>query len=160
VAAVLFAYFAATCSNDDQLEACPTPAPGSVEDGFVQDARSQANFDLVYPCFLPNTETLESSAVTGTSGRQQAEFVWNGTFDLTVRQSQFPPAVTAPPAGASRSVIDLYPNVRADLIEVNDASGDSLYHLLWQRENIYYELQALGPGAQRDLVLRVARSLE
>jgi hypothetical protein len=35
-----------------------------------------------------------------------------------------------------------------------------MYHLLWQRDDIYYELQAFGPPQQRRLILEIARSLE
>ena len=99
-------------------------------------------------------------AVTGQPGRQQAELVFDGPFDLTLRQSQYPPAVSADPAGASHSEVALFPNVRATLIEVNDGTSRALYHLLWDQNGVYYELQALGPPQQRRTVLEIARSLQ
>ncbi len=99
-------------------------------------------------------------AVTGQPGRQQAELVFDGPFDLTLRQAQYAPAVSADPAGASRTEIDLLPNVRATLIERNDGTRKALYHLLWQRNGIYYEVQALGPPLQRRTILLVATSLQ
>ena len=137
-----------------------TPLPGSDEDLLVQSARQAAGFVLLYPCYVPNAQTLESTAVTGEPGRQATSFVWTGPFEFTIRQSQYPPAVSPDPSGASLSTLDLFPNVRADLIERNDASGDAMYHLLWQRNNVYYELQAFGPPQQRRIILEIARSLE
>ena len=159
-AAVLFVYMAATCGSVEQTEACATPVPGSEAAALIEDARSQAGFELVYPCFLPNAQMLESTAVTGEPGRQAVAFVWNGPFEFTIRQSQYPPAVSADPSGASRVAIDLFPATRATLIERNDASGDALYHLLWQQDDIYYELLAYGPPQQRRIILDIARSLE
>lgn len=160
VLAALFIWGAATCSSDDDTSACPMPAAGSDAEALLQSAIAGAGFDLLYPCELPNSQVLTSTAVIGEPGRQQAELVWVGPFDLTLRQSQYPPAVSPDPAGASRSLIDLFPNTQAQLIEVNDASGDSLYHLFWDREGIYYEIQAFGPPQQRRLILEAARSLE
>jgi hypothetical protein len=153
-------YLAVTCSSNDPAEGCALPMPGSEEFALVEDATSQAEFDLVYPCFLPNAQTLESTAVTGEPGRQAVSFVWVGPFEFTVRQSQFPPAVAPDPSGASRTGLNLFPNVRAELIERNDGSGDAMYHLFWQEDDIYYELQAFGPAQQRRTILQIARSLE
>jgi hypothetical protein len=135
------------------------PEPGTTAGDALLRARGQANFDVLYPCQLPGGERLESSSVTGTPGRQQAELVFAGPFDLTIRQSQYPPAVAPDPAGASRIVVDLFPNVRADLIERNDGSSRALYHLFWSRNGVYYEVQAFGPPLQRRHILMVATSL-
>ena len=126
---------------------------------MLRRTRTQANFDVLYPCQLPGGQRFESSSVTGTPGRQQAELVFAGPFDLTVRQAQYPPAISQDPAGASRIVVDLFPNVRADLIERNDGSSRALYHLFWTRNGIYYEVQAFGPALQRRVILMVATSL-
>jgi hypothetical protein len=155
-----FIYAAATCDSADPTEACPTPVAGSEDAMLLENARSQVDFALLYPCYLPNTEHLESTAVIGEPGRRQAEITWTGTFEMTIRQSQYPPAVSPDPAGASRSVLDLFSNTRATLIERNDASGEAMYHLFWQRNDIYYELQAFGPPQQRRIILEVARSLQ
>jgi hypothetical protein len=153
-------YLATTCQPVDQASACATPVPGSDAEQKIADTRSKAGFPLLYPCFLPNAEDLESTAVTGEPGRQMVEFVWTGPFDFTVRQSQFPPAVSADPSGASRVSVDLFPSIQATLIELNDASGDSQYHLLWTKDQVYYELQAVGPPQQRRVILQIARSLQ
>jgi hypothetical protein len=163
VSAVLLAagvYLAFTCSSNDPGEGCALPPPGSEEDQLIQDAKNRAGFQLLYPCYLPNAQTLESTAVIGDPGRQAVSFVWVGPFEFTIRQSQFPPAVSPDPSGSSRMALDLFPNTRAELIEVNDASGDALYHLYWQRDDIYYELQAFGPPQQRRIILEIARSLQ
>jgi hypothetical protein len=94
------------------------------------------------------------------AGRQQAELVFTGPFDLTIRQSQFAPAVSPDPSGASRTVIDLFPNVRATLIERYDGTSRALYHLFWERDGIHYEVQAVGPHQQRRLILLIATSLQ
>jgi hypothetical protein len=153
-------YLAFTCSSNDRGEVCALPPSGSAEDQLLQDAKSRAGFQLLYPCYLPNAQTLESTAVTGDPGRQAVSFVWVGPFEFTIRQSQFPPAASPDPSGSSRMAFDLFPNVRAELIEVNDASGDAMYHLYWLRDDIYYELQAFGPPQQRRIILDIARSLE
>jgi hypothetical protein len=98
--------------------------------------------------------------VTGERGRQKAELTFSGPFDLTVRQSQFPPAVNPDPAGASRRFVDLLPNVRATLIEKNDGSNRALYHLFWEQNDLFYEVQASGPALQQRLILLVATSLQ
>ena len=99
-------------------------------------------------------------AVTGQPGRQQAELVFDGPFDLTLRQSQYPPAVAADPAGASHSEVALFPNVRATLVERNDGTRCALYHLFWEQDGLFYEVQASGPPLQRRTILNVARSLQ
>ena len=160
MAFVVFVYLASTCNSSTVVEACALPPQGSAAAGLIEDARSQAGFELEYPCYLPNAQRLESSAVTGESGRQQASFVWVGPFEFTIRQAQYPPAVSPDPSGASRTTVDLSPRTPATLIERNDASGDVLYHLFWQDQSIHYELQAFGPPQQRRIILEIARSLE
>lgn len=152
-------WLAATCSSDE-VEACPTPVPGSNQAALLQRTRDEADFNVLYPCQLPLGQSLRSGTVTGAPGRQQAELVWDGPFDLTLRQAQYPPAVSPDPAGASTIAVNLFANVRATLIERNDGSGGALYHLLWQRDGIYYEVQAVGPPLQRRAILNVATSLE
>ena len=157
---LLFVYVASTCSSVDRSQACATPLLGTEAFVLLEDARSQAGFALLYPCYLPNAETLESTAVTGEPGRQAAALVWTGPFEFTIRQSQYPPAVSADPSGASRVTIDLFPATPATLIEQNDATGDALYHLLWEDDDIYFELLAYGPPQQRRIILDIARSLQ
>lgn len=96
----------------------------------------------------------------GETGRQRVELVFQGAFDMTLRQAQVPPPVTPDPTGASRITVRLFDNVPASLIESNDGTGDALYHLYWERNGVYYELQAYGPPLQRETILRVARSLK
>jgi hypothetical protein len=160
VLGVLALYFIATCSGGSPVAACPTPTPGSDQDAILQRARDGARFPLLYPCSLPGSQRLESSSVIGEAGRQQAEFVFAGAFDIAVRQSQFPPAIGPDPAGASRRTIDLFPNVRATLIEINDGSGDAQYHYFWERNGIYFEVQAVGPALQERAMRQVATSLQ
>jgi hypothetical protein len=150
----------ATCGGNSAVRSCPRPASGSDQDDMLQRAETTAGFDVLYPCFLPQTQNLSSTSVIGEAGRRQAELVFDGPYDLTIRQAQFPPAVSPDPAGASRITIDLFPNVKAMLIEVNDGTGEALYHLFWERQGIYYELQAYGPPLQRRAILNVATSLE
>lgn len=149
-----------TCSSNDPTSACPTPEPGSTEAGLLRDARSRAVFAVLYPCRLPGAERLMSIAVNGAAPRQRVELLFDGPFDMVVRQSQFPPPVAPDPSGASRIDIDLFPNVRAELLERYDGSRRAEYHLYWQRNGIFYEVQAEGPPLQRNLILALARSLE
>jgi hypothetical protein len=149
-----------TCKSNDQVSACPTPVPGSTEDQFLQSARGQAAFALRFPCYLPLSEKLSDSTATGDAGRQEIDLVWTGPFDMTIRQSQFAPAVSPDPTGSSREEIQLFSNVSAALITEDDGTGRTLYHLFWQQGDIYYELQASGPPLQRDTILKIARSLQ
>jgi hypothetical protein len=149
-----------TCDSEDQVDACPLPEPGSDAYLYVQRAIDEADFEVQYPCYLPNSQRLRSSAITGEPDRQLVEFAWDGPFDMTIRQAQFAPAPVAATVGASRRTIDLFPNTRATFIEINDGSAKAQYHLLWNRNGIYYELQAVGPPLQQDTVLRIARSLQ
>ena len=122
--------------------------------------RDQAGFEVLYPCSVPGGTSLANGSVIGTDGRQQAELVFEGVFDLTVRQAQFPPVVAPDPAGAARRTIDLFPNVRATLIEINDGSGNASYHYFWDRNGIFYEVQAIGPPLQERAIRAVATSLQ
>jgi hypothetical protein len=149
-----------TCSPDDRTEACPTPVPDSPGAVRMQEARGLARFQVAYPCFLPNGQRLETTSVTGPSGRQQVELAFDGPFEMRFRQSQFPPAVSADPAGASRVVVELFDNTPATLIERYDGSSKALYHLLWERNGFFWELQASGPPQQRRAILESARSLQ
>ena len=161
LAAILFVYLASTCnSTATSVDACDVPATGTEAFRLIEDAQTTADFSLMYPCYLPNAQTLESTAVTGEMGRQAASFVWVGPFEFTIRQSQYPPAVSPDPSGASRTMIDLFASTPATLIERNDASGDAMYHLFWQDNDVHYELQAFGPPQQRRIILEIARSLE
>jgi hypothetical protein len=160
LAAVLFVYMAATCEAAPRVVACSTPPAGSEEERLLESARGQAGFPVLYPCYLPNSQVLESTAVTGQPGRQLVSLVWRGPFEFSIRQAQYPPAVSPDPSGASRTTVDLFSNTRATLIERFDGSGAAMYHLFWQRDNVYYELQAFGPPQQRRIILEIARSLE
>jgi hypothetical protein len=155
-------FMALTCETDDSVGACPPlPEPGSEDYVIVTRAVDEARFSLMFPCYLPNSQELQTSSITGEIGRQSVEFAWEGPFkDLALRQSQYAPAPVAATVGASRRTIDLFPNTRATFIEINDGSADAQYYLLWSRGGIYYELQAVGPPLQQELVLRIARSLE
>jgi hypothetical protein len=135
------------------------PVEGSKESQVLNDARSRATLPVLYPCQLPAGETLLSGSVTGDRGRQQAELVFGGPFDLRLRQSQYPPPRDADPTGASQSVVRLFPNVQGTLVERNDGSTKALYHLFWVKDGLYYEVQAVGPPLGRDYILQVATSL-
>jgi hypothetical protein len=160
VAGALILYMVATCGGGEPVSACPLPAPGSPQDAILRRTRDGADFAVRYPCHMPLGQQLSSSTVTGVSGRQQAELVFSGTFDLTIRQAQFPPAISPDPSGASRRTIDLFPNTRAILIEINDASGDAQYHYFWERDGFYFELQSVGPPLQERTMRQVATSLQ
>jgi hypothetical protein len=157
---VVIAIMFVTCSSSDPESDCPVPRAGSEAASVLNQARSRAGFTVLYPCQLPAGENLDTMTVVGQPGRQQLEFVFVGPFDLKVRQAQYPPAMLPDPAGASRSVVELFPNVRGTLIEVNDGTGKALYHLFWEQNGIFYEVQALGPPLQRRAVLLVATSLQ
>jgi hypothetical protein len=136
------------------------PLDGSEGANQLARVRSQAGFAIRYPCFLPGGESLESAAVTGQPGRQQTQLIFDGPYEMAIRQSQFAPPVTAAPTGASRTTIDLFPNVRAIFIQVNDGSSRALYHLFWEQDGFYYELQAYGPPLQQRHIRQIATSLE
>jgi hypothetical protein len=150
----------ATCSTNDQVEACPTPVPGSAEARTLESTRLRADFTLLFPCYLPNTERLMQGSVVGEQGEQRTEITFEGAFDMALRQSQVPPPIEAEQTGASRITLQLFPGTEALLIEKNDGSSRALYHLLWERGGTHYELQAFGPPLQRATVLKIARSLQ
>jgi hypothetical protein len=160
VTAVVIVFLALTCSTADPASGCPTPTAGSEQAMLLDRARNEANFNLLYPCKLPAAQRLVGASVTGARGKQQVDFVFNGPYDMTIRQSQIAPAVSPDPAGASRIDVQLFPNTEASLIERNDGSQKALYHLFWFRNGLYYELQAFGPPLQRRQILQVATSLE
>jgi hypothetical protein len=149
-----------TCETNDPTSDCPTPTTGSKQGDLLSELRGQARFGIVYPCYLPNPQQLSSTSLQGAAGRQQAELVFSGPFDLTIRQAQIPPAVSPDPAGASKRTVDLFPNTPATFIERNDGTSKALYHLFWNANGIYYEVQALGPPLQSQTIIRVARSLQ
>jgi hypothetical protein len=153
-------YLASTCDSGPPVAACPQPPPGSDGEAALARVREEAGFEVLYPCSVPGGTQLSGGTMTGNPGRQQAELVFEGVFDLTLRQAQYPPAVSPDPAGASRRGIDLFPNVPATLIEINDASGDASYHYFWERGGIFYEVQAIGPPLQERAIRAVATSLE
>ncbi|HEX5368816.1 MAG TPA: hypothetical protein VFY10_05300 [Dehalococcoidia bacterium] len=160
MAVVLVVFMAFTCKSNDQASACPTPVPGSAEDALLQKVRSKAAFTVGFPCFLPLSEKLSDSSVTGVAGRQEADLVWTGPFNMTLRQSQFAPAISPDPTGSSREEIQLFSNISAALLSEDDGTGRTLYDLFWQKGEVYYELQASGPPLQRDTVIQIARSLQ
>jgi len=157
---VAFVFMAFTCQSADSDGSCSQPAAGSNEAMLLDRARGEAAFNLLYPCRLPAASRLIAANVQGARGRQQTELVFNGPYDMTIRQSQVPPAQSADPTGASKTDVQLFTNTAATLIERNDGSQKALYHLLWVRNGLYYELQAFGPPLQRRQILDAARSLE
>jgi hypothetical protein len=157
---VALVFMAFTCQSADNGDACPMPSPGSDEAMLLDRARSEAAFNLLYPCRLPAASRLIAANVQGARGRQQTELVFNGPYDMTIRQSQVPPAQSADPIGASQTDVQLFSNTQATLIERNDGSQKALYHLLWVRNGLYYELQAYGPPLQRRQIIDAAQSLE
>lgn len=141
------------------MSACPLPTSGD-EATIITDAEQRTQFKLDYPCYLPNSQDLESHSVTGLAGQQKSEFVFNGPFEIAIRQSQVPPPVEPDPTGATHTTIQLMEGVRADFIQRTDGSSRALYHLYWERNGFFYELQAFGPYAQQRTILAIARSLQ
>ena len=158
-AAVLILGFA-TCSGAPIPEACPTPVPGSREGDVIEAAQAKTGFDLEYPCYLPNSQQLESHSVLGEAGRQRSELVFVGPFEIAIRQSQVPPVLEPDPTGATRTTEQLFPGVRASFIQRTDGTSKAMYHLYWERNGFFYELQAFGPYQQQSTILQIARSLE
>ena len=156
------ALMAFSVESDDAVSACPTPPPGTEAARLLDGVRAQARFAVKYPCKLPAGERLEGATVTGMPGRQRVELAFDGPFDIKVRQSQVPPAFSPDPAGASRIQIELgLPGVpTATLIERNDGTSDALYHLFWEQQGLFYEVQAFGPPQQRRTILQLATSLQ
>jgi hypothetical protein len=153
-------YLAWTCDSGGPVLECPQPLADSDGAIALEKVRAETGFPVLYPCSLPGATQLYGASVVGESGRQQVELQFEGVFELTVRQSQFPPSVPPDPTGASRRTIDLFPNVRATLVEINDASGDASYHYFWEQGGIFYEVQAVGPPLQERTLRAVATSLQ
>jgi hypothetical protein len=103
---------------------------------------------------------MYNASVTGEPGRQQVELFFEGVFEISVRQAQFPPPVPPDPTGSTHRTIDLFPNVQAELIEINDASGAASYHYYWERNGIFYEVLAVGPALQERTLRTLTTSLE
>lgn len=157
-AVVVLAY---TCETADVNGDCSLPLEGSREGRLLSEGRIQAGFPILYPCYLPNSQALENVAVLGARGRQSVSLTFGGPFEITIHQSQIQPVISADPSGASHSVIDdLFPGTRAELIEVYDGSSRTIYHLIWARGGMYYELLSSGPPQQRRTILQIARSLQ
>ena len=103
---------------------------------------------------------MYNASIIGEPGRQQVELFFEGVFEISVKQSQFPPAIPPDPSGSSHRTINLFPNVPADLIEINDASGAASYHYYWERGGVFYEVLAVGPALQERSLRALATSLE
>jgi hypothetical protein len=154
------AYSALTVTVTDPSGSCTIPAKDSDAGSLLDDSTQQAGFKVLYPCQLPAGEKLTTAGVTGDPGARSSTLTFGGPFDMTVRQSQVPPALSADPAGSSHLVIDLFPNVKAQLIERNDGSRKAEYHLVWNQGAFFYDVLADGPPLSRDLILKAARSLQ
>jgi hypothetical protein len=149
-----------TCEGaETPASACPLPAAGSAEGAIIAQAQQRTRFQLDYPCYLPNSQVLESHSVTGNVGQQRSEFTFTGPFDIAIRQAQVAPPLEPDPTGATHTTIMLMEGVRADFIQRTDGSSKALYHLYWERNGFFYELQAFGPYTQQRTILQVARSL-
>jgi hypothetical protein len=156
----LVIWLAGNCSTGGQDAVCDRPSAGSLAANRLDEAGAAAAFTILYPCDLPAAEELTDATLTGEPGKQIAELRFDGPFDVSVRQAQFAPLQQADPTGASRISIDLFPNVRATLIERNDGTNKALYHFIWERNGIFYEVQASGPPLQRDAIRAIATSLQ
>jgi hypothetical protein len=154
------AYSALTVSVSEPSGGCYLPAEGSRQGDVLKEGKAKAGFNLRYPCQLPAGQTLTSISVVGQTGRQSATLNFDGPFDMTIRQSQIPPALSADPAGSSHVVIDLFPSIKAQLIERNDGSRKAEYHLVWSQDAIFFDLLADGPPLSREQILKAARSLQ
>src|SRR5262249_23934120 len=117
-------------------------------------------FPLLYPCELPAGEKLTAVTIAGEIGAQSGTLTFGGPFDMTLRQSQVPPALSADPAGASLIIIDLVPSVKPQLIQRHDGSRKAEYHLVWNQQGIFYDLLADRPPLSREQILKAARSLK
>jgi hypothetical protein len=155
---LLLAFF--TCSGAGEVSACPQPDANSPGAATLARARSTAAFPIRYPCFLPASERLTNAVVTGQPGRQQLELVFDGPYEMAIRQSQFPPPASPDPTGSSRLQTDLFPNVPATFIQQVDGSRRALYHLFWEQDGFFFELQAAGPPVQQRQILEISRSLQ
>jgi hypothetical protein len=149
-----------TCGTPEAESDCPLPKEGTHQADAIADGKSKAGFPVLYPCKLPNSQTLTSFDVVGAPGKQSVSITFDGPFEITIRQSQIAPVVNADPTGASHTVVrDLFPGTDADLIEINEGTGKAQYHLIWSRGPMYYEVLMTGPPLQRKAVLDLARSL-
>jgi hypothetical protein len=156
----LVAFLAYTCEGAAPEEACPMPKEGSRQANLIAEGKGQAGFAILYPCKLPNSQILTAFDVLGPAGKQTVSIAFDGPFQITIRQSQIAPVINADPTGASHSVVrNLFPGTDAELIEINEGSGNAQYRLIWSRARIYYEVVMTGPPLQRKAVLDLARSL-
>jgi hypothetical protein len=136
------------------------PAAGTRQGDLIAANRPEAQFPVLYPCKLPNSQALTSFDVVGSPGKQTVSITFDGPFQITIRESQIAPVINADPSGASHTVLsNLFPGTDADLIETNEGSGNAGYRLVWGRGQIYYEVLMTGPPLQRKTVLDLARSL-
>jgi len=150
-----------TCQGDEgPASTCPLPAADSQQGEIIDQAKQKTRFPLSYPCYLPNSQVLESHSVTGNVGQQRSEFVFTGPFEIAIRQAQVPPPLEPDPTGATHTNEQLFEGVRADFIQRTDGTSKALYHLYWERNGYFYEMQAFGPYAQQRTVLQIARSLQ
>jgi hypothetical protein len=152
--------YASLNTTSDQAQGCALPAAGTPEGRQLDQVRQSAPFAVLYPCSLPAGEKMVSAAGTGEVGRRSVTMVFEGPFEISLKQSQAPPAVSPDPSGSTRVEITLMPGVRATLIERNDGTRRSFYHLLWEKDRLYYEVIATGPPQSRRLVLELAKSLQ
>jgi len=153
-------YVATTVSVTEPTGGCYFPAAGSSQESILTEGRTKARFNLLYPCQLPGGEALTAINVSGTAGQQTAVLAFDGPFDMTVRQSQVAPILSPDPAGTSHIVVDLFPNIKADVIERNDASRNAEYRVVWAQGGVFFEVLAAGPPLSREQILKVARSLQ
>jgi hypothetical protein len=152
--------FLATRTSVADDAGCDLPAAGSAGEAVLARLRAAASFTIRYPCNLPAGEELVSGDVTGEGSREAVIMVFEGPFELTLSQALSPPVVNPDPTGTTRRFENLYPDVRATLIERNDGTQDAFYDLLWERDGVYYEIVATGPTQTRRLILDIALSLE
>jgi hypothetical protein len=152
--------FLAVRTNRVDDSACDLPPAGSDAAALLERLQDEAGFEVLYPCDLPAGQTLSTGIVEGEGSRRSATMEFEGPFDIVLRQALAPPAVSPDPTGASRQMIDLFPDIRAILIELNDGTRKSFYHVLWERNGIYYEVIANGPPQTRRHILDFATSLQ
>ena len=138
---------------------CPTPAPDSKEAGLLDEARGQSRFAMLYPCSLPAGEKLSAATVKGGLGAQSLTLEFTGPFAMSLRQSQVAPVIGPDPVGTSHIRVGLFSGIIGDLVERNDGSGHFLYIVTWNRNGIFYELNATGPSQSRRQILLVVTSL-
>src|SRR5262249_3053972 len=160
VVAATLIYAAVTVTVENPAGGCYFPSAGSEAEAGLKEARGKTGFSLLFPCPLPGGGSLTSAHGVGGRGQQSATMAFSGPFDMTLRQSQVAPRVSADPAGSTHITVSLFSNVKADLIERNDGSRRAEYHVIWSQGTMFYELLADGPPLSRDLILNVARSLQ